>query len=147
MSQKKEGSEREAVARIRFLNIVVMFIESIASERGTLLRKSVGPDFTHQICVLHNFGSFSFYIDVGGRMPRGNEIKVWYHPAAKYEIGLLPVLHLAWKHFVDDCSFMLFDESCLWQRAILKTIQRRKGISARLDHEAVIAARRKRYAT
>ncbi|MEK7101739.1 MAG: hypothetical protein AAB882_01145 [Patescibacteria group bacterium] len=146
MTNQERVEQGAVVKRIRFLNTVVMFIESIMNERGTLLKYKACPGFIHRIFELHNYGSFSFYIDIGGRMPRGNEVKMWYHPAAKYEVGLTPVLHVTWRHFVSDCSFMLFYESCFWQRAILKTIQRQKGISARLDHEIALAARRRRYA-
>lgn len=129
----KPNLAREIAARTLFLKKVTDFAEAISGERGKELHYSQGSSHTHTIYELHDFGGFSFHADTGRTMFGGNQVKVWYHPAAEYTPGLPPVLDIEWQVDIEKCTHLQFNADPQWQRAILKVIQRRKGIAAKLD--------------
>ena len=142
MSKRTEklALARKEETRIRFLEKVIEFIKSVTRECGELLYRT--PGTIHTVYELRNFGGFTFYIDADRNgMHGGHTVKIWHHPSGQYAESLPPVLDISWQMEIGKSVPDTFDERPWWQRTILKIIQRRKGIAAKIDRSLEVIAK------
>lgn len=138
---KKEPNLRNAVARrIRFLQTICTFCQSILEERGTVLERSVGGSHIHERRILENFGGFTFWADMGQSDLGGNDMKIWHHSGRQ---SMPPVLHLYWQDQFELCTLQVFDPKERWQKNLLAVIKNRKTVAARTDAAARTAAKKR----
>lgn len=128
--ETNQSLERRTITRMRFLEDVVDFGISITKEYGRLLQHTNGSFVARTIRELHNFGGFSFYVDIG---MGNNTLIVWYHPGQLWEKRFIPALCITWQTDVEKCIEHLFDPSFQWQWHARKVRQRRKSIGDRID--------------
>ena len=64
METNEEKGQRQSDAKTLFLKTVINFAKLITAEKGKLLKHTAGFGYVHTVRELHNFGVFSFYLDL-----------------------------------------------------------------------------------
>lgn len=126
---------REAAARHRFLQKIIIFAMSITVERGRELPRTPNDYSFRKVWALCNFGGFSFNVDTRQLSAGGNTVKVWYQPEPLGTQAISPVLEVYWKDRIEKCEVRGIDDDMTWQIEIQNVIKHRKRISNRLDRE------------
>lgn len=127
--------EREAAARHRFLQKIVIFAMSITVERGRELPRTPNDFSFRKIWALCNFGGFSFNVDTRQSTAGGNTVTIWYQPEPLGAQVISPVLEVYWKDQIEKCEVRLHDDDLKWQIEIKNVIKHQKRISNRIDRE------------
>lgn len=131
----RRNFEREAAARNRFLQKIIVFALSIAVERGHELPCNRKDFAFRKVWELDNFAGFSFNADTRQTESGGNSVKVWYQPNPRQGEASQPVLEVYWKDTLGKCEIRRLNPSTEWQVAIQNVMRRRVLISLRIDRE------------
>jgi len=137
-SLSNEELTRKVALRREFLLRVIRWVEKAVPSRGELLKREIGSSHTHTVCLLQDFGDFSFQSDTGQTMMGGNSVNVWYHPGFRgLDLGKTrSVLTLHYQSDPNNCEVSIYEIGTPWEDSLSYVMENENEIAAEATAQA-----------